>query len=111
MFFIDLVLLSTINLPGHALTNVGSRLILLKYIELFLVLHRKGNAYMIKLPRSMRTHPTFHVCRLRPYYQHEAYSGNEDNQRAQDFFLQFLVISDQILMLVSQQRCLATSSP
>ena len=30
----------------------------------FRVLRRTGNAYTIKLPRKMRTHPTFYVGRL-----------------------------------------------
>ena len=67
----DLVLLSTVNLPKHVVTNVGSNKLLPKFIGPFRVLHRKGNAYTIELPRRMRTHPTFYVGRLRPYYQHE----------------------------------------
>ena len=65
----DLVLLSTVNLPKHVVTNVGSSKLLPKYIGPFRVLHRKGNAYTIELPRRMRTRPTFYVGRLRPYYQ------------------------------------------
>ena len=67
----DLVLLSTENLPKHVVTNVGSSKLLPKFIGPFRLLHRKGNAYTIELPRRMRTHPTFYVGRLRPYYQHE----------------------------------------
>ena len=54
-----LVLLSTVNLPGNVVTSVGSSLLLPKYIGPFRVLHRKGSAYTIELPRKMRTHPTF----------------------------------------------------
>ena len=68
----DLVLLSTVNLPKHVVTNVGSNKLLPRFIGPFRVLHRKGNAYTIELPRTMRTHPTFYVGRLRPYSQHEA---------------------------------------
>ena len=38
----NLVLLSTVNLPEHVVTNVGSSKLLLKYIGLFRVLHRKA---------------------------------------------------------------------
>ena len=61
----DLVLLSTVNLPKHVVTNVGDSKLLPKYIEPFRVLHRKCNAYTIELPRRMSTHPTFYVGRLR----------------------------------------------
>ena len=64
----ELVQLSTVNLTGHAVTNVGSSKLLPKYIGPFRVFHRKGNAYTIELPRRMRTHPTFYLGRLRPYY-------------------------------------------
>ena len=66
--------MSTVNLPKHAVTNVGSSKLLSKYIGPFRVLRRMGNAYTIKLPRRMRTYPTFYVGRLRPYYQCEAAS-------------------------------------
>uniref|UniRef100_A0AAV1TEL2 Tf2-1-like SH3-like domain-containing protein n=1 Tax=Peronospora matthiolae TaxID=2874970 RepID=A0AAV1TEL2_9STRA len=64
----DLVLFSTVNLPKHAVTNVGSSILLPTYIGPFRVLRRMGNAYTIELPRKMRTHPTFYVGRIRPYY-------------------------------------------
>ena len=34
------------------------------------MLRRRGNAHTIELPRKMRTHPTFYVGRIRPYYQY-----------------------------------------
>ena len=77
----DLVLLSTVNLPKHAVTNVGSSKLLPKYIGRFRVLRRMGNAYTIELPRRMRTHPTFYFGRLRPYYQYEAVSRREEDLR------------------------------
>uniref|UniRef100_A0AAV1VDT2 Uncharacterized protein n=1 Tax=Peronospora matthiolae TaxID=2874970 RepID=A0AAV1VDT2_9STRA len=40
----DLVLLSTVNLPKHAVKNVGSSKLLPRYIGLFRVLRRMGNA-------------------------------------------------------------------
>ena len=67
----DKVLLSTTTLPAHAVNNVGSNKLLPKYIGPFTVLKVKGNAYKIDLPRSMRTHPTFYVGRLKPYHSHE----------------------------------------
>uniref|UniRef100_A0AAV1VDZ1 Tf2-1-like SH3-like domain-containing protein n=1 Tax=Peronospora matthiolae TaxID=2874970 RepID=A0AAV1VDZ1_9STRA len=62
----DLVLLSTVNLPKHAVTNVGSSKLLPKYIGPFRVLRRMGNAYMIELPRGILTHSTFYFGLLRP---------------------------------------------
>uniref|UniRef100_A0AAV1UDG2 Tf2-1-like SH3-like domain-containing protein n=1 Tax=Peronospora matthiolae TaxID=2874970 RepID=A0AAV1UDG2_9STRA len=67
----DLVVLPTVNLPKHAVTNVGSSKLLLKYIGPFLVFRQMGNADTIELPRTTRTHPTFYVGRLRLYYQYE----------------------------------------
>uniref|UniRef100_A0AAV1TYR5 Tf2-1-like SH3-like domain-containing protein n=1 Tax=Peronospora matthiolae TaxID=2874970 RepID=A0AAV1TYR5_9STRA len=64
----DLVLLSTVNLPKHAVTIVGSSKLLPKYIGPFRVLRRMGNAYTIELPWKMRTHPTCYDGLLRPYY-------------------------------------------
>ena len=65
------------NLLRHTVTKVGSNKLLPKFIGLFRVLRRIGNAYTIELPRKMRTHPTFYVGRLRPYYQYGASSGEE----------------------------------
>ena len=80
----DLVLLSTVNLPKHVVTNVGSSKLLPKYIGPFRVLQRRGNAYTIELPRRMRTHPTFYVGRLRPYCQYAVSSAGECNRPAQE---------------------------
>ena len=57
----DLALLSTINLPRHAVTNIGSSKLLPRYIGSSRVLHRQRNAYTIELPHSMRTYPTCYV--------------------------------------------------
>ena len=73
----DLVLLSTVNLRQHIVTNVGSNKLLPKFIGPFRVLRRIGNAYTIKLPRKMRAHPTFYFGRLRPYHQYGTSSGEE----------------------------------
>ena len=54
-----LVLLSTVNLPRHVVTNVGISKLMFKFIIPFRVLRRQGNAYTIELPRRMRTHLRF----------------------------------------------------
>ena len=41
----DLVLLSTVNLPRHIVTKVGSNKLLPKFIGPFRVLHHLGNTY------------------------------------------------------------------
>ena len=71
----DLVLLSTVNLPRHIVTNVGSNKLLPKFIGPFRVLRRLGNAYTIELSRKMRTHTTFYFGRLRSYHQYGTSSG------------------------------------
>lgn len=71
----DLVLLSTQNLPEHAVTAVGCGKLLPRYIGPFRVLTRRGLAYTLDLPSVMRTHPTFYVGRLKPYRPH---SRSED---------------------------------
>ena len=43
----DLVLLSTVNLPRHVVTNVGSNKLRPNFIGPFRVLRRRGNAYTI----------------------------------------------------------------
>ena len=83
----DLVLLSTTNLPAHAVTNVGSSKLLPKYIGPFRVLDCRGSSYTLELPPRMRTHPTFYVGRLRPYYQYESVRGElsrDDQARSTD---------------------------
>ena len=42
-----------------------------------------GNAYTLELPQRMRTHPTFHVGRLRPYCQYEDVSRRGSDLRVQ----------------------------
>ena len=81
----DLVLLSTVNLPKHVVTNVGINKLLPKYIVPFRVLRCLSNAYTFELPRRMRTHPTFYVGRLRPYIQY-ATSNGEDSHYSQKSF-------------------------
>ena len=78
----DLVLLSTVNPPEHAVTNIGSSKLLPNNIGTFLVLHRKGNVYTIESPLRMRTHLTFYAGLLRPYYHYETSSENRDSLHA-----------------------------
>ena len=64
LFYVgDLVLLSTVNIPKHVVTNVCSSKNTTHlgsiYIGPFRVLRRKGNAYTIELHRRMCIHPTF----------------------------------------------------
>ena len=79
----DSVHLSTVNLPRHVETDVGTSKVLPKYIGFFRLLRRQGNAYTIKTPRRMRTHPTFYVGRLCPYFQCDDSSEDEDSPHVQ----------------------------
>ena len=72
-----LVLLFTVNLPKRVVTHVSSSKLLPKFIGPIRVLHRRGNACMIELPRWMRKHPIFYVGRLRPYHQYAVSSADE----------------------------------
>ena len=72
-----LVILSTVNLPRHIVTNVGSNKLLPKFIGPFRVLRRLGNVYTTELPCKIRTHRTFCVGRLRSYYQYGKSFGEE----------------------------------
>jgi len=63
----DLVLLSTSNLPTHALSNMQSTKLQHRFIGPFKVLERRGDAYTIDIPKKMRLHPTFYVGRLKRY--------------------------------------------
>ncbi|POM71043.1 LOW QUALITY PROTEIN: Pol protein, partial [Phytophthora palmivora] len=62
----DLVLLDTKNLP---LSSVESNKLKHRFIGPFAVLARHGAAYTIDLPKSMATHPTFYVGRLKRYHE------------------------------------------
>ena len=66
----DKVLLSTKNLPAHAITNLGSNKLLPRYIGPFKIIEQiNPSSYRLGLPRRMRTHPTFYVGRLKPYHE------------------------------------------
>jgi len=64
----DMVLLSTTNLPKHAITHVGSNKLLPRFIGPFRIVSRKGDAYTLDIPTGMRLHPTFYVGRLKRYH-------------------------------------------
>ncbi|POM65107.1 Pol protein [Phytophthora palmivora] len=49
-------------------SSVGSNKLKHRFIEPFAVLARHGAAYTIDLPKSMATHPTFYVERLKRYH-------------------------------------------
>ncbi|KAF1313487.1 Pol protein, partial [Globisporangium splendens] len=57
----DLVLLSTANLPEHAVSNLGSSKLLPRFIGPFKVVKCNGDAYTLDIPTRMRLHPTFYV--------------------------------------------------
>ncbi|POM66166.1 Pol protein [Phytophthora palmivora] len=64
----ELVLLDTKNLPINLISSVGSNKLKHRFIGPFAVLARHGAAYTIDLPKSMATHPTFYVGRLKRYH-------------------------------------------
>ncbi|POM65832.1 Pol protein [Phytophthora palmivora] len=61
----ELVLLDTKNLPLKVVSSVESNKLKHHFIGPFAVLTRHGAAYTIDLPKSMATHPTFYVGRLK----------------------------------------------
>ncbi|KAG3236498.1 hypothetical protein PI124_g18494 [Phytophthora idaei] len=64
----DLVPLDTRNLPLDTVSSVGSNTLKHRCIGPFAVLARHGASYTIDLPKSMNTHPTFYVGRLKRYH-------------------------------------------
>ncbi|POM66105.1 Pol protein [Phytophthora palmivora] len=61
-------LLDTKNLPLKEISSVESNMLKDRFIGPFAVLARHGAAYTIDLPKSMATHPTFYVGRLKRYH-------------------------------------------
>ncbi|POM65788.1 Pol protein [Phytophthora palmivora] len=59
---------NTENLPLNMISSVGSNKLKHLFIGPFAVLARHGPAYTIDLPKSMATHPTFYVGRLKRYH-------------------------------------------
>ncbi|POM62337.1 Pol protein [Phytophthora palmivora] len=58
----------TKNLPLKVVSSVESNKLKHRFIGPFTVLARHGAAYTIDLPKSMATHPTFYVGRLKRYH-------------------------------------------
>ncbi|POM69963.1 DNA/RNA polymerase, partial [Phytophthora palmivora] len=58
----------TKNLPLKVVSSVESNKLKHRFIGPFAVLARHGAAYTIDLPKSMATHPTFYVGRLKRYH-------------------------------------------
>ncbi|GMG15543.1 unnamed protein product [Phytophthora fragariaefolia] len=63
----DRVLLSTDDIQGSAVTNLGANKLAPRFIGPFKILKVIGDAYTLDIPTSMRPHPTFDVGRLKPY--------------------------------------------
>ncbi|KAE9162993.1 hypothetical protein PF005_g30626 [Phytophthora fragariae] len=63
----DQVLLNAKNLPTQAVYAVGSTKLRPRFVGPFTVIGVHGHAYMLDLPSSMATHPTFYVGLLKPY--------------------------------------------
>ena len=65
----DKVLLSTANLPTHALSvDMHNKKLRHRFIGPFKVVKKHGDAYTLDLPKKMRLHPTFYVGRLKAYH-------------------------------------------
>ncbi|POM67904.1 Pol protein [Phytophthora palmivora] len=64
----ELVLLDIKNLPLKVVSSVESNKLKHRFIGPFAVLARHGAAYTIDLHKSMATHPTFYVGRLKRYH-------------------------------------------
>ncbi|GMF45526.1 unnamed protein product [Phytophthora fragariaefolia] len=78
-----LVLLDARNLPLDTVSSVGSNKLKHRLIGSFAVLGRHGNAYTIDLPKSMKTHPTFYVGRLKRYHDPQGRSAPDDPSQGQ----------------------------
>ncbi|KAE9214239.1 hypothetical protein PF004_g15106 [Phytophthora fragariae] len=63
----DQVLLNAKNLPTQAVSAVGSTKLRPRFVGPFTVIGVHGHAYMLDLPSSMATDPTFYVDLLKPY--------------------------------------------
>ncbi|POM63907.1 Pol protein [Phytophthora palmivora] len=55
----------------------GSNKLKHRFIGPFAVLARHGAAYTIDLPKSMATHPTFYVGRLKRYHESAGSSSSD----------------------------------
>ncbi|KAG3076613.1 hypothetical protein PI125_g21470 [Phytophthora idaei] len=64
----DRVLLSTAGIQPSLVTNLGTSKLAPRYIGPFKVTKVLGDAYTLRLPSTIRLHPTFCVGRLRRYH-------------------------------------------
>ncbi|GMF33033.1 unnamed protein product [Phytophthora fragariaefolia] len=86
----DLVLLDTRNLPLDMVSSVGSNKLKHRFIGPFAVLGRHGNAYTIDLSKSMKTHATFYVGRLKRYHDPQGQSAPDDPSQGQEEVIESL---------------------
>ncbi|KAG3052553.1 hypothetical protein PI125_g26135 [Phytophthora idaei] len=80
----DLVLLDTRNLPLATASSVGSNKLKHRFIGPFAVLARHGASYTIDLPKSMKTHPTFYVGRLKRYHDPQGSAAPQTAQASRE---------------------------
>ncbi|OWY91464.1 polyprotein, partial [Phytophthora megakarya] len=63
----DRVLLSTEGIRDSAVTNLGASKLAPRFIGPFKIIKHIGDSYTLKIPPSIRLHPTFYVGRLKKY--------------------------------------------
>ncbi|KAG4040702.1 hypothetical protein PC123_g23762 [Phytophthora cactorum] len=80
----DLVLLDTRNLPLATVSSVGSNKLKHRFIGPFAVLARHDASYTIDLPKSMKTHPTFYVGRLKRYHDPQGPAAPQASHEEED---------------------------
>ncbi|KAG3141164.1 hypothetical protein PC128_g25029 [Phytophthora cactorum] len=80
----DLVLLDTRNLPLDTVSSVGSNKLKHSFIGPFAVLARHGASYINDLPKSMKTHPTFYVGRLKRYHDPQGSAAPQTPQASRE---------------------------
>ncbi|KAG2808161.1 hypothetical protein PC113_g23976 [Phytophthora cactorum] len=80
----DFVLLDTRNLPLATVSSVGSNKLKHRFIGPFAVLARHGASYTIDLPKSMKTHPTFYVGRLKRYHDPQGPAAPQTPQASRE---------------------------
>ena len=108
----DFVLLSTSNLPKHALSNMQSTKLQHRFIGPFKVLKRLGDAYTIDIPKRMRLHPTFYVGRLKRYrHQNEQPSALYESSEPSSFVPESLQTTPQEEEQMSSRELFQEQSP
>ncbi|KAG3081621.1 hypothetical protein PC122_g11233 [Phytophthora cactorum] len=80
----DLVLLDTRNLPLATVNSVGSNKLKHRFIGPFVVLARHDASYTIDLSKSMKTHPTFYVSRLKRYHDPQGPAAPQASREEED---------------------------